>query len=215
MQAFNESDLEFTFGTDWIVKKYDDHAYFKMLAGHGLKGVDFIGIYRNETLFLIEVKNFQKRSYSPVDSDWTDINGDAPLLGLKLYSKIEGSLRLIRIVNKYLSTRWWFCVVSYFRRIFGKKEIKKDWHFWTRVGELCDEPATVQPVLWLEVGQKKIELSGLPTITIYKALEKEYAKKEKLPTKSLYITSIKKESQLGKLKDLNVAKKEVKKERKT
>ncbi len=190
-QSFKESDIEFTFGADWAVKKYDDHAYFKMLSGHGLKGVDFIGIYKNESLYLIEVKNYHKRSYSPVDPDWSDIEGGSPPLGAHLYGKMEDSLRLIRIVNKYLSTRWWFKMASYFRRTFKKEALQKDWHFWTRVGELSQDPASVHPVLWLEMDPKLYEPSDLRIASLTTRLQNEYAKGKALPTQPLQVVSIK------------------------
>jgi len=57
-----ESALLFDFEeTDWIVKKYDDHRYYKSLSGAGLKGVDFIGIFQQEKVVFIEVKNFRAK----------------------------------------------------------------------------------------------------------------------------------------------------------
>lgn len=190
-QSFKESDMEFNFGADWLVKKYDEHDYFKLLSGHGLKGVDFIGIYKNESLFLIEVKNYRKRSYSPVDPDWSALQDDSPALGAQLHSKVEDSLKLIRIVNKYLSTRWWFKVAYYIRRVFKKESIQKDWHFWTKVGELVQEPENVNPVLWLEVTPKLYEQSELTIINLTTRLQNAYAKEKSLPTQSLQIVSIK------------------------
>lgn len=190
-QAFTESDIEFTFGTDWIVKKYDDHAYFKILSGHGLKGVDFIGIYKNESLYLIEVKNYHKRSYSPVGPDLSDLEGVNPLLGLNVHGKMEDSLRLIRIVNQYLVTRWWFKIAFFFRNTFNNKGISKDWHFWSRAGELSKDAQSVFPVLWLEVDSKLLDRSNQSTSSISVALRSEYGKRKQLPTQLLQITSIK------------------------
>lgn len=190
-QPFKESDIEFTFGSDWIVKKYDNHAYFKILSGHGLKGVDFIGIYKNEGLYLIEVKNYYKRSYSPVEPDLSDVEGTHPLLGSALHSKIEDSLRLIKIVNKYLETRWWFKIAYFWRNTLSRKVIKKDWHFWTRVGELSENAQKVFPVLWLEMDSALIEQSNQSTSTVSVSLKSEYDKRKQLPTQVLQIISTK------------------------
>ena len=50
-----ESDLLFEFPDDWVVRKYDDTAAYQSLSGHGLKGVDFIALVPDGTLWLIEV----------------------------------------------------------------------------------------------------------------------------------------------------------------
>ncbi len=207
-RSFKESDIEFIFGNNWVVRKYDEHAYFKMLSGHGLKGVDFIGIYKSEQLFLIEIKNYHKRSYSPVDPDLSDIEGRNPILGRKLYGKIEDTLRLIRIVNKYLTTRWWFTIAHTFRKILKRRAIQKDWHFWTRVGELSKDAKNVLPVLWLETGIKSSELHAQASDELVTSVQNEYAKGKPLNIQALQITSIKSQSEKEVLKDLIALRKE-------
>jgi len=58
--TFLESGLQFDFTpTNWRVMKYDTHRYFKILSGAGLKGIDFIGIHKEEALIFFEVKHFR------------------------------------------------------------------------------------------------------------------------------------------------------------
>ena len=206
-QSFRESDIEFTFGADWIVKKYDDHTYFKILSGYGLKGVDFIGIYKNEGLYLIEVKNYNKRSYSPVVPDLSDLEGQNPLLGSDIHGKIEDSLRLIRIVNKYLKTRWWFKISYLVRNTLKNKTIKKDWHFWTRVGELSENAQNVFPILWLEIDPLQIEQTDQIVSNLVPVLKGEFENRKRLLCKHLQITSIGTNTNKNVLKDV-VAKRE-------
>ena len=189
-QTFSESDLQFTFGADWIVKKYDDHTYFKILAGHGLKGVDFIGIHRRERLYLIEIKNYKHRSYSPVGPDKSNLEGERPYLAVHIYHKIADSLRLIRIVNKYLSSRWWFPFASFIRRLLKITSIKKDWHFWVIVGELSQKASAVYPVLWLEICPDKDANSILNQTQILASIKETYNLENKLETEAFQITSL-------------------------
>ena len=59
--TYQESGLEFNFDNNWVLKKYDSHPFYKSLSGANLKAVDFIGIWKNEILVLIEVKNYKIR----------------------------------------------------------------------------------------------------------------------------------------------------------
>jgi len=62
MTLFEESNLRFEFGEDWtLIEQYDIHADFDSIknAISGTKGVDFIGILNDKTLYFFEVKNFR------------------------------------------------------------------------------------------------------------------------------------------------------------
>lgn len=61
MTIFNESDLQFKFSDKWWIVQYDNLIDYKKLndAIEGSKAVDFIGVLNNNTLALIEVKNFR------------------------------------------------------------------------------------------------------------------------------------------------------------
>jgi len=148
-QNFIESDISFSFDSDWTVKKYDEHAYFRILSGHGLKGVDFIGIYKQQSLYLIEVKNYHQRSYSPVAPDWSDITGTNPNLASAFNEKIKDTLQLIDVVILYLSRRWWSKPALTLHRLLGSTKLTKDWQFWTKVKSLTEDSSQVHPILYL------------------------------------------------------------------
>jgi hypothetical protein len=61
MARFEESNIEFIFGDDYEVIGSDQEANFKNVKKYlqGTKDVDFIGFFRNITVFLLEVKNFR------------------------------------------------------------------------------------------------------------------------------------------------------------
>ncbi|MGB1243495.1 MAG: hypothetical protein ACPG49_13290 [Chitinophagales bacterium] len=62
MTLFEESNLRFEFGEDWtLIEQYDILADFDRIknAISGTKGVDFIGILNDKTLYFFEVKNFK------------------------------------------------------------------------------------------------------------------------------------------------------------
>jgi hypothetical protein len=150
-QKFIESDLLFSFNQDWVIKKYDDHVYFKILAGQGLKGVDFIGIYKKKFLYLIEVKNYRQREYSPVAANWVDLEGASPPLAHIFIKKLDDSLKLIRVVERAQKRRWWSRLLYYIQDLTGDKRLNKDWKFWRKVYDLSLQAATVYPILWLEL----------------------------------------------------------------
>jgi len=154
---YKESDLTFEFNHDWEVMKYDEHAYFKILSGSGLKGVDFIGIYQHKWLYLIEVKNYHRRSYSPKEPDWSALKGNNPALVNDFFEKIVDSLKLIWLVERYLQRQWWYSVASWLRRLLNRNKMSKDWHFWKAVNTIALEPDNILAVLWIESGSPLLE----------------------------------------------------------
>ena len=189
-KIFDESDLKIEFGTNWTVKKYDDQTYFTLLSGRGLKGVDFIGIYGKDSLYLIEVKNYHKRSYSPVAPDWADLQGSPPPLVEIMYKKIEDSLRLIRIVATYHSRQWWFRFAKYFRNLFDLKGLEKDWQFWDKVAEIALQKDKVFPVLWLELSPEFLRDTELKKQDLKTRITTEVSKLLKNSSHNLKIVSI-------------------------
>ena len=148
MQLFRESNLDFSFPEDWEVKKFDETRFFKILAGEGFKGVDFIIITPDRKLILIEVKNYS--------GDWP-INGMSPTQNLtnnvapfskKIIHKFEDSFHLIKIIQKYYHRKWWF------RRFVPL--IQREWGFWKTVNELL-EKREVKLLLWLELSNEITE----------------------------------------------------------
>lgn len=59
--AFAEEHLRFVFDDAWSVVKYDDHRDYRERIERleGTKAVDFVAVYANEVLYLIEVKDFR------------------------------------------------------------------------------------------------------------------------------------------------------------
>jgi len=188
-QIFTESDLLFTFNEDWVVQKYDDHAYFKTLAGYGLKGVDFVGIYKRSHLYLIEVKNYRQRDYSPVSPDWSDLEGvPIPLLHIFL-EKIEDSLKLIRVVYRYLERKWWFNILRKLHNLVGNERLDKDWKFWDKVYKLSCIQESLNYILFIELDSKFLEEKKTNEANFKKQLDSALEKEVDNSEESLFVIS--------------------------
>jgi len=171
-----ESDLVFDFDDSaWIIKKYDDHQYYNKLRGAGLKGVDFIGIYKQETVVFIEVKNFRDRN--PYYREPFAVLKETNLFITKMADKLVDTFRATTAIAAFLRKKWWY-------RLFLKVEkfipsqwyIRQDWAFWHIVHQLAAQRSNICFVLWLEIEERisdkgKIDLS----LHIDKQLEKELA----------------------------------------
>ncbi len=61
MTRIEEGYLLFEFGDKWRVFKFDEHPDYKKISDivNGTKGVDFVGIFNEKTLYFIEVKDFR------------------------------------------------------------------------------------------------------------------------------------------------------------
>lgn len=61
MTRIEEGNLVFEFGDKWRVLKFDEHPDYENISGvvNGTKGVDFVGIFNDQTLYFIEVKDFR------------------------------------------------------------------------------------------------------------------------------------------------------------
>ncbi|MCB0632222.1 MAG: hypothetical protein KDD15_20920 [Lewinella sp.] len=106
--TFEESGLRFSFASNWVVKKYDEHPYFRALSGNGLKGVDFIAIRDQRELIFIEVKNYRTRYNAKMNVSF-DVNvKPAPELAFELKRKLEDTLLAIDAVLQYYHRSWWF-----------------------------------------------------------------------------------------------------------
>lgn len=122
-----ESNLEFVFDDRWQVLKYDDHPYYRILSGRSFSGIDFAGIFENEQLYLIEVKNFfQFENKGKIENIEEFV--------LEIKEKILDSVDLIRIIQKFHQRKWTY-------RLFAKlvmrfPSLSRDWWFWTRMHEL-------------------------------------------------------------------------------
>jgi hypothetical protein len=60
-KTFEEQKLRFVFDDSWSVVKYDDHPDYqdRIRRLDETKALDFVAVYANEVLYLIEVKDFR------------------------------------------------------------------------------------------------------------------------------------------------------------
>lgn len=149
--TFHESDLEFTFNDDWIVKAYDEHPFYKSLAGQGLKGVDFIGILNLETVVLIEVKNYKIRFPTAVPPIQDKITGDCPAIVETMKRKVADTRRALRIIRKYYQRRWWLRPLQWLlKKMPLRYQLGIEWQFWLWLeAKVAQNDYAV--VLWMEL----------------------------------------------------------------
>jgi hypothetical protein len=59
--AFTEGGIQFRFGDSWSVQKYDEHRDYRERIQKlpGSKAVDFVGLYKEDRLYFIEVKDYR------------------------------------------------------------------------------------------------------------------------------------------------------------
>ena len=143
--TFQESGLQFTFGPGWVVKKYDEHRYFRSLSGMGLKGVDFLAIRGGKELIFIEVKNYRTRYNAKMDRSFEVVAKPVHELAYELKRKSEDTLLAMDAVMQYYNRSWWY------------KRLRPLWlrwpwqqqnrSFWTRANELVNH--SLHYVIWL------------------------------------------------------------------
>ncbi|PHI21606.1 hypothetical protein CEQ90_01980 [Lewinellaceae bacterium SD302] len=149
MQRFQESDINFTLAPSWVVRKYDDHTFFRGLSGFGLKGVDFIALLPDGRLGLIEVKNYHPRPDKVNGTVHPIKRKKAADLAKNLDQKYHDTLRAIRVVGRYYRTKWFyrwrFQLLYPFERLANS-----DLYFWKEASRRADGPIPVVIILWLE-----------------------------------------------------------------
>lgn len=118
-----EGNQHITFPDEWKVIKLDGHRYYKRISGLGIKAVDFIAIDPDWGLFFIELKDYPALADVPTHSSQHRM----------LQSKLQGSIKLIKTVNKALGRQW------YYRLIFLRLRIYKlcpyEWQIWKEAEE--------------------------------------------------------------------------------
>ncbi|GJM31166.1 MAG: hypothetical protein DHS20C18_01670 [Saprospiraceae bacterium] len=173
-----EGGLLFTFGKGWIVKKYDQHRYYRGLSGAGLKGVDFICLRDRQELVLIEVKNYTSRHNYAMQKTFLVNTIPPDELALTVQQKLTDTLLAIDAVYQYYRRGWIFRQLQPLIRYWPWSSF--DRYFWTKAYQLAQSPTTVKAILWLEldaddpkdyITQLDIQLSrytndGLPKIKI-------------------------------------------------
>lgn len=125
MIRFEESDLAFEFGSHWRVFQFDKHHDYQNMKDtlEETKGIDFLGIYDNRELYLIEVKNL--RGYRLENRDRL-LKGE---LAIEVAQKVRDSLA---------------CII-------GAHRTSSNPEFWQSYKRLlCDADASIKIVLWLE-----------------------------------------------------------------
>ena len=126
--TYRESDLLLTFPPDWVVRKYDATAAYRSLAGHGLKGVDFICLLPDGRLWLIEVKNYTtRRKRGKVYAAKLRSPED---LSAHLTRKFHDSERLLRIVAESFRRRWYRRWQLAYQRWRGRPFPESNVWFW-------------------------------------------------------------------------------------
>jgi hypothetical protein len=126
---YSESDLTFIFPPPWQVVAFDKHRFYQYVNGHGLRGVDFIGVHPEFGCFLMEVKNYRLRFGDHLPDKVLQYLDNPALLVQVLKGKFEDSLRLLHAVQLFLERKWWFrfaCKYAWYRKLFVSKENK----FW-------------------------------------------------------------------------------------
>lgn len=146
-----ESALQFTFGEDWVVRRYDAHRYYRAISGSDMKGVDFVGIYRDRFLLFIEVKNYTKRYGDALPARVPPLDNPAGF-ARHLGRKWQDSLRAVRVFQLVLRRRWAYRL---FYPLVGRLlAAEHDWRFWTRAHQLTQTPGAVHALLWLELADR-------------------------------------------------------------
>ncbi len=176
---FIESDICFKFGADCFVKKFDDHKYYNILSGSGLKGVDFILINKVGKIHLIEVKNYKRRKQSPVEPDVSDIVASPFPLAQHFVEKINDSLRLIRVVNQYHKRKWWVKALLLFENFFPSSfEENQDWYFWILIEKIINNNKNdLICCLVLDMADTYLAHPTFSKDYVYKTLESEIKSK--------------------------------------
>lgn len=162
-RTYTEGVVQFSFSPEWLVRKYDDHTFYRGLSGVGLKGVDFIAV-RPGQLVLIEVKNYrhvrngQRRRVVGETIRQSERIADA------IAQKCLDTLRAIRVIHTYYLRKWDYRLTS---PLFGRFHWQwSDRSFWTHVAQALSGPAQVTLLVWLatDPGDQSLAHQLLPII---------------------------------------------------
>lgn len=113
MPALDIDGLTFTFPNHWNVSKYDDWSFYRnqfSRQGSGIKAVDAIALDANDTVFLIEVKDYRhpdtgKPSQLPAAIASKVLHTLSAMLPAKLHATNLDEARFAGDVLKCLSLR--------------------------------------------------------------------------------------------------------------
>lgn len=105
MTTIEESGIQFSFGKRWAVRKYDTHTYYRGMSGLGMKGIDFIGVLDGRTVYLIEVKNFERIPQLHLERTKDKLEGHSSYIILNFIEKVENTQEGIAAIDQYLSRK--------------------------------------------------------------------------------------------------------------
>ncbi len=150
----HESDLVFDFDDAiWQVKKYDDHHYYKKFSGVGLKGVDFIGIYNQDKVVFIEVKNF--RAKHPTREEPFTVLKETKAFINHIGDKLEDTFRATTAIQGYFRKKWWYRTYLSLESFIPQHWfLHRDWLFWHQVYQLAQQKDKIEFVIWLEIEER-------------------------------------------------------------
>lgn len=151
---YTESNLVFDFPKHWIVKKYDTHPFYKGMSGVGLSAVDFIVVTQEDTILLIEVKNYCNRPSSQVPHITNLLVNQENGLASSFVQKLQETITGVRAIAAYLrKSKWYHLCYSLLQKIGAKYLLlKNDRLFWLWLHEQVQQaPEKIVPVLWLEL----------------------------------------------------------------
>ncbi|MFK7935797.1 MAG: hypothetical protein AB8G22_19950 [Saprospiraceae bacterium] len=175
--VFQESDLEFKFSDRWLIKSFDDHPFYKILAGQGLKGVDFVGILNYDTVVLIEVKNYKIRLPTSPPAIQEKIAGEHPAIIKTLQQKASDTQRVLRIIRKYYKRRPWLRPLHFLlKKMPLDYQLSIEWQFWLWLESKVAQGDYLL-VLWLEL-EKEYDLFDKKEIQKAKSIIQKQLKKE-------------------------------------
>jgi hypothetical protein len=147
--TFSESSLQLTFDPEaWEVIAYDRHRYYNTLKGAGLRGVDFLGIWREDTLVLLEIKNFRVRPAGQSEAAIRILLEQPDLLIEAMAEKRRDTLKGLEGIEGYWRRRWWYRLLE--PRLLNARSRwlrRLPASFWARVFARRDH---LQVFLWLE-----------------------------------------------------------------
>lgn len=127
MKSWIEGQQSVGFPSSWYGIKLDEHRYYKRISGHGIKCVDYLIIDPDWGLYLIELKDYPKGVKVPLPKQHHTT----------LLAKREGSIKLIKAVNKAFRRQW------YFRMVFLKLKLyslcPSEWLIWHHAEECLIE----------------------------------------------------------------------------
>ena len=133
------------------------------------------------------------------------------MLAFKVYGKIKDSLRLIKAVNAYLKKQWWYAPSFWIRKVIGSNQVKKDFHFWIRAGQLLEVGESVYPVLCLTWSPDFLQSSNQTELQLIQKLKNGYTNNKELTVAPLQVIPIDKGLTKQVLKDVEISFLEVQK----